>query len=149
MKFPTGFIGVGEFAKKHGLTYHYVQQGTVLDQIPFKLAPNGYNKMLLEFEALETPYIKRALAKRSTQPIPPPAPSSVPPPQPPPEREAPPVYARTITPGIPPAEKLFLLARRQAEPYIARAKELRREGKCQAEAEILWLAIECFGYDPK
>lgn len=143
MIFPPGFLSPSEFAKKHGLAYSSVIAWTLKAEIPFKVAPNGYNKMIPEFEALESSVVKHALAKREDRGVIPPEPSTIPPT---PVAAPPPQVAASQR--ISRDEEIFLLARRQAEPYISRAKQLRKEGKCQAEAEVLWLAIECFGYNP-
>lgn len=152
---PPGFISCADFAHKLGVSYAHVINWTLTGAIPFQTREGGKYKMIPEHEAMESEVVKASLAKRAAKGIFPPAPSNVPPMQPvstmqpvpfhPPQE----VYQRIITPGIQPAEKIFLLARRQAEPYILRAKALRKEGKCQAEAEVLWLAIECFGYNPE
>lgn len=142
----NGMLTVTEFAEKIGSTKATVHNWILLNKIPFKLSEKG-TRLIPEFEAMEAPCVKtfvpRDYATRVIQ-IPNPSLNAYTPPRP--EKVAEPIV--TLKSDLERDERLFLIARQQAQGFIARAKNCRLYKKHEAEAELLWMAVECFGFKP-
>lgn len=125
----AGFLSPADFARKIGNSYATVIGWTLTAKIPFQAEANG-RKWIPEAEAMETQVVKSWLARKETVAQ---TPSQVPP---------------TVVKEVPicSEEKLFLVARQKAAHYINRAKNCRDARRPQAEAEMLWLAVEQFGF---
>lgn len=144
---------VREFADKIGAKYPTVYYWISNKKIPFE--SDGKVVRIMEAEAMESPVVQKFLEKNSslhmnkfTKEV------KLP-------HEIPPVttvdtFGNKKVEYVPnrdwvseefcKEEKLFLKARHNAKPYIERARACRAQGKVNAEAELLWMAIQEMGF---
>lgn len=144
-----GFLSIAKFARKIGVSDAAIYNWIALNAIPFRIDPDTNAKIIPEHEAMESPKVKAALDRRAKREywrgkdnpqIPIIAPKAEPP------AIIPSLVNRQNDPGQ--EEKLFLIARQQAAGFIARARNCRADARHEAEAELLWMAVECFGFKP-
>lgn len=136
---------VREFASKYGIrgptVYYWINRG----KIPFQ--SDGVTTRIIEAEAVESPMFKAFFLKKKDRVKPTIAPVS----EAMPKKEVlTPVKEKFIKEFISHEisinEKLFLTARYKAKPFIERAKACREAGKVNAEAELLWMAVQEMGF---
>lgn len=139
-----GFLSIAKFARKIGASDAAIYNWIALNAIPFQVDPITNAKIIPEFDAMESPRVKAFLSRgRGGRVV-----TS---------------FQLTETPKSPTAvtvipvasqqksdreEELFMIARQQAAGFIARARNCRADGRHEAEAELLWMAAECFGFKP-
>lgn len=137
MKPKYGFESQGEFAKRVGCSYPTVINWVLLGKLPFKVDEETQQKLIPIEEALAAPcvkkYEKRIVAQAEAPPeVPIVSPAS---------------GYKLLTPDrIPQDEKLFLVARDNAKQFVTRARFCRMDHRHEAEAELLWMALENFGF---
>lgn len=138
----TGMLTVREFAQKIGASNQTVTNWILLNRIPFKVGDSG-QRLIPEFEAMESPIVKTFVPRVYTPRPGKPQAALVAP-----EVPIKPEISLKHEAQVDREEKLFLIARQQAQGFIARARNCKSDRKHEAEAELLWMAVECFGFKP-